>query len=693
MNYVKKSMFVSMVAIFMMIQFIGAKPASADELSGRSLEKEMRAMIELEILSGFEDGSFQPEGKVTRGQFAAFIDRALELPEGKATYIDVNASMKLAESINSVNEAGLMSGYSDNSFKPDEFITREQLMVTMENVLEYKDMALTEERINFTDAKDFVSSGGIRSAFYAVHYGITSGIQNVGTNTLRFEPKSHTTREQAAAFIYRFLEASENYIPPVIVEPPVTPEPPVQPPVDPTLYQLATIANDALVRTTTTYPTFDQALATFKSNPSYEAIYRGTEIVKVKSGGIAFGDNKTSTGVIANTDVYFDTSFTKQATYIERGREMKYIDSTSEYIKVQVAATVGYVKHSQTDLKPKNLLKDKDYYDVSQWGTLIHHIYNHYSNKAASYAIGPAPTFMVKNEYYYSYDGVHFMNDKGQGIGTNFPYFQYLSARSTTSYTAAELNAHIVKVLTEKYGGRATESKLMNMGSYFKKLEVEKRVNALFLLSLSIHESDYGMSNRALKCNNLFGLYIYDSVTQTCPPDGTFTSPEKSADRLVDSFWNSRYINPENMGIPARNLGAAFGNKTTGFNVNYASDPSWGSKAGAHMLKLDADMGGKDLHKHKKILFTNQGVFETNIRKSPSTSAEKLYSYRSRDVGVYKDSTPPNGYPLGYPLTVVDSVQEGQYTWYKVYSDKFIDSSSPVYGWIRSDVVNVITYP
>jgi len=693
LKFFNKFAFILIVIAFMMFQFTGISPASAEDLSGSTLEKELKAMIELGILSGYEDGSIQPKGKVTRGQFAAFIDRALELPDGSPTYTDVKPNFNLGASIYAVNAAGLMSGYSDNTFKPEEYITREQLMVTMKNVLVYKDMPLTEERINFTDAKDFVSSGGILATFYSIHYGITSGIPNEGTNTLRFEPTANTTREQAAAFIYRFLEARENYIPPVIEEPPVTPEPPVPPPVDPTLYQLATIANDTLVRTVTTYPTFDQALDVFKSNPSYEAIYRGTEIVKIKSGGIAFGDNKTSTGVIANTDVFFDPSFTKQATYVERGREMKYIDSSAEYIKVQVAATVGYVKHSQTDLKPKNLVNERDYYDVSQWGTLIHHIYNHYSNKAASYPIGPAPAFMVQQEYYYSYDSVHFMNDRGQGVGTNFPYFQYLSARSTTSYTAAELDAHIIKVLTEKYGIRASESKLMNMGSYFKKLEGEKRVNALFLLSLAIHESDYGMSNRALKCNNLFGLYIYDSVTQTCPKDGTFTSPEESADKLISNFWNSRYINPEHMGIPARNLGAAFGNKTTGFNVNYASDPTWGAKAGAHMLKLDADLGGKDLNKHKQILFTNQGAYETNIRVSPSTSAEKLYSYRTRDVGVYKDSTPPNGYPLGYPLTVVDSVQDGQYTWYKVYSDKFIDASSPVYGWIRSDVVNVITYP
>ena len=657
-----------------------ATPAFADELKGRSLEKEMRAMIDEQVIFGFEDGSIQPEGKVTRGQFAAFIDRALDLPKGQPTYTDVNSKMNLETSINAVNAAGLMSGYSDNTFKPNEYITREQLMVTIKNVLEFNEMELIEERLLFSDAKNFVSSGGIRAAFYAVHYGITSGIPNVGSDTMRFEPNSHTTREQAAAFIYRFKQAKTNYVPPVIEEPPV----------DLTLYKLATVANGELVKTPTTYQTYDQALSVYNGNSNYEAIYRGNEIMKVKPGGIAFGDNQTGSG--PNTTVYFDSGFKQQATFIERGREMRYIDSTADYIKVQVAATIGYVKHSETDLKPKTLINDRDYYNVSQWGTLIHNLYNHYSKSKASYAVGPAPVFLVQGPKYYSLDGVHFMNEQRQIIGTNFPYFQYLSARTTTNYTAEELDAYIAKVIAEKYPITGSSSKLLEMGAHFKQLEQTKRINALFILSLAIHESDYGMSQRAQQCNNLFGLHIYDSLTKTCPKEGTFLTPQEGADSLVDNFWNSRYVNPEFMGVPARNLGAAFGNKTTGFNVNYASDPTWGAKAGAHMLTLDAALGGKDINKFKKILFTKYEV-ATNVRTEPSTSAEILYSYRPRNVGVYKDSTPPNGYALGYPLTVVDSIQEGQYTWYKVYSDKFVDISSPVYGWVRSDVVNVITYP
>jgi len=667
------------------------KVAKADDISG-ALASEMREAVERGILIGYGEGKYGQDDQVTRGQFAAFMERALKLPTSTGSFVDVRTDSKLAPAIYAVAKAGIMIGGSDNTFNPEAPITRAQVAITIQNALIYSEMALVPSRINFTDTKS-MTSVTLNAVFNAINYNIISGYPEVvnGVTTLSYKPNFNATRAQAAAFIIRFLNAKESYVPP-IDEPTEPVIPPIEPPVDPLLYQLATISNDKLVKTTTTYQTFDQALAVYNGNTSYEAIYRGNVIMKVKSDSIAFGNNKTASGVIANTTVYYDSTFKQQATYIERGREMRYLDSTADYIKVQVAATVGYVKHSETDLKPKSLIDKRDYYDVSQWGTLIHHLYNHYLNSAASYPVGPAPSFMAQGIKYYSFDSVHFMNDRGQGIGTNFPYYQYLSARTTTSYTADEIDAYIEKIVTEKFGTRGSQSKLRGMGKHFKKLEKEKRINALFILSLGIHESNYGMSDRALKCNNLFGLYIYDSVTQTCPEDGTFSSPEAGANNLIDKFWNSRYVNPEFMGVPARNMGAAFGNKTTGFNVNYASDPTWGAKAGAHLRTLEANLGGRELNKHKQILFTKYEV-ATNVRKDASVSSEILYTYRPRNVGVYKDSTPPNGYALGYPLTVVDTKQEGAYTWYKVYSDKFVDSTSPVYGWIRSDVVNVVTYP
>ncbi len=687
---------------------IPATKAHADELTGRTLEKELREMIDKGILSGYSDGSYRPAEQVSRGQFAAFIARALKLPEATGSFQDVPANSKLAKDIYRVQKAGIMGGYSGGIFKPDAPITREQVSLTMMNVLNYSEMVLQETRIDFTDLKQFQSSGSVRAAYYNIRYGIISGIPNKD-GSMRFEPKTNATREQAAAFISRYLKAVDAYEPPDLPSIPETPEqPPVpedpkdptpptpEPPVSATDYYVATITNGKLVKQSKGYKEYLDAANEFNKNTAIQAMYRGSELVRIRSG-FAFGDNVSPAGAKENTIIYkdYDASapvekrFKNKLTYIQQGREMKYLGSNADYVEVQVGATKGYVKHSEVDLIPVQLAPNRDHYTVSEWGTLTHHTYDYMAKKSASYYVQLAPDFLKKNGTYYSPDGVHFYDTNQKFVGTFLPYFQFLSARSTTSYTGAELDTLISKVLKEradKYGGRykdaATKSKLVGLGKEFKKLEQDYNVNALLILSLAVHEGDYGMSETAQTCNNLFGLYKYDSLTKLCPDKGTFKKPADSAVALVKDFLNPNYMDPANKLDRAQ--GAAFGNKTTGFNVNYASDPTWGAKAGAHMYDLDKAAGGKDYGRYKQFALTKLEI-PTNVRTAASPTAPILFKYTARYNGVYQNTS--NGLSLGYPLTVIRSVKgtDGK-TWYEVFSD---DAKAKT-GYISEDVVTIV---
>ena len=56
--------------------------AAEDDITGIKLEKEMRDLIEREIMAGYGEGEYRPGEDVTRGQFTALISRALKLPDG-----------------------------------------------------------------------------------------------------------------------------------------------------------------------------------------------------------------------------------------------------------------------------------------------------------------------------------------------------------------------------------------------------------------------------------------------------------------------------------------------------------------------------------------------------------------------------------------------------------------------------------
>lgn len=86
------------------------------------------------FISGFEDGTFRPEETLTREQFAAMVVRlaGIEPVEGQ-TFDDVEESRWSAASINAAAEKGIISGYVDGSFLPENPIRRSEA-VRMANV-------------------------------------------------------------------------------------------------------------------------------------------------------------------------------------------------------------------------------------------------------------------------------------------------------------------------------------------------------------------------------------------------------------------------------------------------------------------------------------------------------------------------------------------------------------------------------
>lgn len=85
------------------------------------------------IISGFPDGSFQPETQVTRGQAATMINRVLKLrPRFPLTYSDVPATHAFAKDISAMSDAGILSGYEDGSFGMYDPLTKAQLAIILD---------------------------------------------------------------------------------------------------------------------------------------------------------------------------------------------------------------------------------------------------------------------------------------------------------------------------------------------------------------------------------------------------------------------------------------------------------------------------------------------------------------------------------------------------------------------------------
>ncbi|MCI8336751.1 MAG: S-layer homology domain-containing protein [Peptococcaceae bacterium] len=93
------------------------------------------------IIMGYEDGTFQPEGLITRAEFATMIARFAEIAKKEAdtSFTDIREHWA-AEQIQGCYEAGYMNGYPDHSFQPNQHMTRGEAVVVINRVLDRDDI-------------------------------------------------------------------------------------------------------------------------------------------------------------------------------------------------------------------------------------------------------------------------------------------------------------------------------------------------------------------------------------------------------------------------------------------------------------------------------------------------------------------------------------------------------------------------
>lgn len=158
----------------------------------------------------------------------------------------------------------------------------------------------------------------------------------------------------------------------------------------------------------------------------------------------------------------------------------------------------------------------------------FYHYYSYISGSAIKMAVcrvGFQPSYIANNTVYYSYDGHYFYNSFASmisdyknytsqsyehAVNKNNPYYsyyQYLSLRSKTTYTAAQFNDR-----TQKYcGSNYTSSKMYNQGQTFINNQNTYGINAGVMFGVAYNESAAGTSDIAQNKNNIFGLNAVDS--------------------------------------------------------------------------------------------------------------------------------------------------------------------------------------
>jgi hypothetical protein len=158
---------------------------------------EISYLLAREVITGFQDGSFRPSDKVTRAQAAIMIGRALGLDGTKRTsgFKDVGTSSAASGYIASAVERGIITGFKDNTYRPNDPVTRGQMAIFIARAYDLKN----EAQVSFSD----VPKGSVSYVYIQriLAEGITTGY-NDGT----FKPEKELIRSDFAAFMARALD-------------------------------------------------------------------------------------------------------------------------------------------------------------------------------------------------------------------------------------------------------------------------------------------------------------------------------------------------------------------------------------------------------------------------------------------------------------------------------------------------------
>ena len=155
------------------------------------------------IIEGYEDNTFRPNQNITRAEFLKILMRALfgELQGAESSFDDVPNSHWACGYIQGALERGIVSGISDRIFSPDTFITREQMATMCARAISVSDIDVSEKNSSegFLDFND-VSLYAKKFVSEMKNWGLM-----VGDDSGKFNPQNFATRAETAQVIYNVI--------------------------------------------------------------------------------------------------------------------------------------------------------------------------------------------------------------------------------------------------------------------------------------------------------------------------------------------------------------------------------------------------------------------------------------------------------------------------------------------------------
>jgi parallel beta-helix repeat protein len=176
-------------------------PKALSDIKGHWAEPFIQGLFDKGLISGFNDGTFKPDDKMTRAQYAALLVKAFN-PAPKRDgiqFTDVAADFWAKDVIQQAYRSQFVSGFPNNTFRPNDNVQRVQVIVSVVSGLGLSAPDLTA--LNAYDDRNAIPD-------YAKDEVATATKKQIVVNypqLKKLNPNTDATRAEVAALVYQAL--------------------------------------------------------------------------------------------------------------------------------------------------------------------------------------------------------------------------------------------------------------------------------------------------------------------------------------------------------------------------------------------------------------------------------------------------------------------------------------------------------
>ncbi len=167
------------------------------DIAGHWAQNGIEKLASLGAVTGYRDGTFRPDNRITRAEFTVVLVKAFKLAPGRGRVFADTAGHWAGDFISAAAAGGIVEGYGDSRFGPDDPVTREQMAAM---IVKAANLSPAPGEPAFADSGN-ISAWASGPVVTAVKNGIIKGYADGA-----FRPGAYATRAEAVMMIVNALD-------------------------------------------------------------------------------------------------------------------------------------------------------------------------------------------------------------------------------------------------------------------------------------------------------------------------------------------------------------------------------------------------------------------------------------------------------------------------------------------------------